>query len=67
MLMVTEEWFPNFEMAKQISGMPRVLGRDQVDLFQDLQGSDSNIAQITDRRADDIEHGRLSAGERSWQ
>ena len=56
--------FPALEMAKQIPGMPRVLGRDQVGLLQDLQRPEGNVIQVSDRRADDIEHCRLWAGKR---
>src|SRR4030095_8796459 len=49
-------------MPKQISGVPCVLGRDQVGLFRNLQRPEGNVVQVSDRGADDVKHRRLSAG-----
>src|SRR5436309_4673465 len=36
--------------------MPRILRRDNIDLFQDVEGSQRDIAQVTNRRRDYVKH-----------
>ena len=56
MFVITDKRLSNLEMSQQISGMSRVLGRDYVRGFQRLEGAQSNVVKIADRRGDDIKH-----------
>jgi hypothetical protein len=40
--------------------MPRVLGRDKIDRLQNVERAHCNIAQISDRRSDDVKHWESS-------
>ena len=70
MLVITDERFPDFKMPEQVSGMPRVLGRDQFDRLEDGKSAQGDVVEVPDRRANDVKHRRLCAGEghgASWQ
>jgi hypothetical protein len=43
-------------MPEQISGVPRVLCRDQVDGLQNFQRPQGDIVQISNRRGNDVKH-----------
>jgi hypothetical protein len=60
MFVITDERFLNSEMFQQDPRMPRVLGRDKIDLLQNVERAQCNIAQISDRRRDDVKHPRSS-------
>ena len=47
----------DFKPAQQLVGVPRILGQNRIGLSQRLQGPGADIAQMADRRADDIESG----------
>jgi hypothetical protein len=43
-------------MLQQNPGVPRVLGRDKIDIFQNFQRAKSDIAQVSDWGSDDVKH-----------
>ena len=55
-LVITDERLRDLIVLQQNSGVPRVLGRDKIDIFQNFQRADSEIAQISDWRGDDVKH-----------
>ena len=64
MLVIADQWFPDFEVSEQVPRMPRVLGGDQIDRLENGKCAQRDVVEISDRRADDVKHGRLSAGNR---
>ena len=51
---------PRPATAEQISGMPGVFGRDEIDATQNLQRALRDVVEVTNRGADDVKHGGLS-------
>ncbi len=49
----------NIEMFEHQSGFARIFAGDQIDLAQRVQCAQRDIAEITNRRCDKVEHIRL--------
>jgi hypothetical protein len=43
-------------MFQQNSGISRVLGRDKIDIAQNFECAQRDVAQVPDRRGDDVKH-----------
>jgi hypothetical protein len=43
-------------MLQQNPGVPGVLGRDKIDIFQNFQGAQGDIAKVSDWGSDDVKH-----------
>ena len=55
-LMITDERLVYLVMLQQHSRMPRVLRGDKIDIFQNFKSAQGDVAQISNRRGDDVEH-----------
>ena len=64
---ITNERLSNLEMLQQISGMPRIFGRDNVDRFQHLERAQRDVIEIADRRRDHVKHRASSFKDRRFQ
>src|SRR6476469_2158867 len=58
--MKTDERFLNSKMFQQHSGVSGVLRRHYVGRFQNFNRAQSNVAEVSDRRRDDVKHPRSS-------
>ena len=47
------------KMPEQVSGMPGILGRDQIDRLENGERAQRDVIEISNRRADDIKHRRI--------
>lgn len=54
--MTAHEWFIDLVTLQQNAGVPRILGRDEIDIFQDSERAQCDVAEISDRRSDDVKH-----------
>ncbi len=56
-LVITDQRFVDLVMLQQNSRVSRVLGRDKIDIFQNFERPQCDIAKISDGRGDDVKHG----------
>src|ERR1700736_357015 len=59
-LMITNQRLVDLVTLQENSGMARVLRCDKIDIFQNLQGAQCDIAKISNRCGNDVKHLGLS-------
>ena len=55
-LVITDERLVDLVSLQQNPGMARIFGRDKIDVFQDFEGAQGDVAQISNRRRYHVKH-----------
>lgn len=58
-LMIGRKGFADLVMIQQMRTGTRILGQNQVHLFQDLECPEGNVFEVADWRGDEVEQGGM--------